>query len=286
MDREGEFDKAIASFDEAIRLDPKIANLPFYKRYRAAAESLRTNAQDSKFAEEVIRGLTRSEKADYDQAIAAWDEAIRLDPNHSEAHRWRGDASLNKHEFDKALSEYDEAIRLDPKNGMAYWCRGAALTGKGEFDKAIASFDEAIRLDPRIANIPYYKRFREVAEAPWSMGLLVASHCSLSACVYSSHSPRGPPCGTGSPSPTVTSNVTVRRSIGRVWESYRHPIHPTECLRSSTFRLQNDKGSFYETRCTIWHADLLIRCHSPRRRQRRRPLPRNREEVDPSHQQR
>ena len=169
----GEFDKAIASFDEAIRLDPKIANLPFYKRYRAVAESLRPNPQNSKFAEEAQRGLDAFERADYDQAIVALDEAIRLDPNHSEAHRWRGDASLNKHELDKALSEYDEAIRLDPKNGMAYCCRGAAWTEKGEFDKAIASFDEAIRLDPEIANLSFYKRYRTAAEFPWSLGLLV-----------------------------------------------------------------------------------------------------------------
>ncbi len=113
------------------------------------------------------------QRADYDQAIVAFDKLIRLDPNHSEAHRWRGDALLNKHEFDKALSEYDEAIRLDPKNGMAYCGRGAASTEKGEFDKAIASFDEAIRLDPQIANMPFYKRYRAVAEAPWSPGLLV-----------------------------------------------------------------------------------------------------------------
>ena len=169
----GEFDQAIASFDEAIRLDPQIANMPFYKRYRTAAESLRPNPRNPKFAEEAQRGLDAFQRADYDQAIVAFDELIRLDPNHSEAHRWRGDASLNKHEFDKALSEYDEAIRLDPKNGMAYSGRGAASTEKGEFDKAIASFDEAIRLDPEIANLPFYKRYRTVAEAPWSLGLLV-----------------------------------------------------------------------------------------------------------------
>ncbi len=169
----GEFDKAIASFDEAIRLDPKIANMPFYKRYRAVAESLPPNPQNPKFAEEARRGLDAFQRADYDQAIVAFDELIRLDPNHSEAHRWRGDASLNRREFDRALSEYDEAIRLNPKNGMAYSSRGAALTGKGEFDKAIASFDEAIRLDPKIANMPFYKRYRAVAEWPWSLGLSV-----------------------------------------------------------------------------------------------------------------
>ena len=122
-------------------------------------------ARNSKFAEEARRGLDAFRRADYDQAIVAFDELIRLDPNHSEAHRWRGDALLNKHEFDKALSEYDEAIRLDPKNGMAYCGRGAASTGKGEFDKAIPSFEEAIRLDPRIASMPFYKRCRAVAES-------------------------------------------------------------------------------------------------------------------------
>ena len=169
----GEFDKAIASFDEAIRLDPEIADMPFYQRFRTAAESLRPYPRNSKFAEEAKRGSDAFERGDFDQAIVAWDEAIRIDPNHSEVHRWRGDASLNKHELDKALSEYDEAIRLDPKNGMAYCCRGAALTAKGEYDKAIASFDEAIRLDPKIANLSFYKRYRTVAELPWSLGLTV-----------------------------------------------------------------------------------------------------------------
>jgi tetratricopeptide (TPR) repeat protein len=131
------------------------------------------DTRKAKFAEEAKRGLDAFRRADYDQAIVAFDELIRLDPNRSEAHRWRGDASLNKHEFDKALSEYDEAIRLDPKNGMAYSGRGAASTEKGEFDKAIASFDEAIQLDPKIANSSFYKRYRTAAEVPWALGLSV-----------------------------------------------------------------------------------------------------------------
>ena len=169
----GDFEKAIASFDLAIRLDPEIAKMPLYKRFRTVAESLRPNPRNLKFAEAAKRGTDAFERRDYDQAIVAWDEAIRLDPTDSEVHRWRGDASLNKHELDKALSEYDEAIRLDPKNGMAYCCRGAALTGQGEYDKAIASFDLAIRHDPEIASLSFYKRYRAVAELPRSFGLSV-----------------------------------------------------------------------------------------------------------------
>jgi serine/threonine protein kinase len=143
------------------------ASIGILYKFRGRFSGNSANARStSKFAEAARRGLAAFERADYDQAIVAWDEAIRIDPNHSTVHRWRGDASLNKHEIDKALSEYDEAIRLDPKNGMAYCCRGVVLIAKGEFDKAIASFDEASRLDPRIADMPLYKRYRAAVEAP------------------------------------------------------------------------------------------------------------------------
>ena len=143
------------------------ASLGIFSKFRGRSSGKSPNARDtSQFAEAARRGLAAFESGDYDQAIVAWDEAIRIDPNHSTVHRWRGDASLNKHEIDKALSEYDEAIRLDPKNGMAYCCRGVVLIAKGEFDQAIASFDEAIRLDPWIADTPLYKNYRAAVEAP------------------------------------------------------------------------------------------------------------------------
>jgi tetratricopeptide (TPR) repeat protein len=149
------------------------ASLGVISAFRGRFSGNPPSARNSKFAEEVRRGSDAFKKADYDRAAAAFDELIRLDPNHSEAHRWRGDASLNKGEFDRALSEYGEAILLDPRNGMAYAVRGAAWTEKGEFDRAIASFDEAIRLDAKIADMPFYERHRAVAEARWFLGLLV-----------------------------------------------------------------------------------------------------------------
>jgi tetratricopeptide (TPR) repeat protein len=151
------------------------ASMGILFQFRGRFSGNSPSARNSTFAEEAKRGSDAYERADFDQAIVAWDEAIRIDPNHSAAHRWRGDASLNKHELDKALFQYDEAIRLDSSNGMAYCSRGAASTEKGEFDTAIASFDKAIRIDPQIANMPFYKRYRAVAEAPWSLvlGLLV-----------------------------------------------------------------------------------------------------------------
>ncbi len=144
-----------------------------------------SSSRISTFDDEAKRGLDAFRRADYGRAIVAFDELIRIDPNHSEAHRWRGDALLNERELDKALCEYDEAIRLDPKNGMAQSGRGAASTEKGEFDRAIASFDEAIRLDPNIAQLPFYNRYRTVAEYPWLVGLsVVVPLLALGFCLF------------------------------------------------------------------------------------------------------
>jgi serine/threonine protein kinase len=168
-----DFDQAIVEFDRPIWLDPETGDMRFYTRQTTAPESLRPNPQNPRFVVEAQRGLGAFERADYDQAIVAFDELIRLQPFHSEVRRWRGDASLNKREFDRALSEYDEAIRLDPRNGMAYSGRGHASMRKGEYGQAIASFDEAKRLDPNITNIPFYQRYRTDAQFPWSPGLSV-----------------------------------------------------------------------------------------------------------------
>ena len=108
----------------------EIANLPFYKRYRAAAESLHPNLQNPKFADEAQRGLDAFKRADFDQAIVAFDELIRLDLNHSEAHRWRGDASLNKHEFDKAVRiRRSDPARSEEWHGLQWSWRRLDLEG-------------------------------------------------------------------------------------------------------------------------------------------------------------
>ena len=50
--------------------------------------------------------------------------------------------------YDEAIKAYDEAIRLDPKDAGTWGTKGAALAGQGKYEEAIKAFDEAIRLDP------------------------------------------------------------------------------------------------------------------------------------------
>ena len=124
----GEYDRAIADANEAIRLDPK--NAIGYG----------------------IRGLAYDSKGDYDRAIADASEAIRLDPKVTNVYLNRGSAYDSKGEYDRAIADYSDAIRLNPKNERAYNNRGFAYNAKGEYDRAIADTSEAIRLDPKFPN--------------------------------------------------------------------------------------------------------------------------------------
>ena len=66
----GDYDRAMADFNETIRLDPKHA-LAFRRR-----------------------GVIYAKKGDYDRAIADYNEAIRLDPKYALALCNRGMAKL------------------------------------------------------------------------------------------------------------------------------------------------------------------------------------------------
>jgi tetratricopeptide (TPR) repeat protein len=97
------------------------------------------------------RGVIRCRRGDYAEAIADYSEVIRLDPKNVSAFVNRGIARHYKGEFDAALVDYEQAIRLDPMNLSALICHGDAWWGKREFDKAIADYDEALRRDPKNA---------------------------------------------------------------------------------------------------------------------------------------
>jgi len=57
----------------------------------------------------------------------------------------------NDGRWQEAIAEYDEAIRLNPQYAEAYNDRGIAYCNLGEHQRAIEDLNEAIRLDPQLA---------------------------------------------------------------------------------------------------------------------------------------
>ena len=96
-------------------------------------------------------GNTKYDLGDYKGAIADYDSAIRLKPDHAKAYYNRGNAKGKLGQHLAAIADYDIAIRLNPDYATAYNNRGTAKGKLGQHFAAIADYDSAIRLKPDLA---------------------------------------------------------------------------------------------------------------------------------------
>jgi tetratricopeptide (TPR) repeat protein len=157
----GDYDRAIADYDKAIRLNPYweeytdrgIAYLIGKHDYdRAIADFNQAIRLERKYVAAYDgRGLAYSEKGDYNRAIGDFDQAIQLNPSYVNPYSHRGYAYGKKGDFDRAMADLNKALTLDPKYARGYANRGAILEQHGELAHAIADYDQAIQLDPNDA---------------------------------------------------------------------------------------------------------------------------------------
>jgi tetratricopeptide (TPR) repeat protein/serine/threonine protein kinase len=88
------------------------------------------------------------QKGDPNGSIAAFREAIRLDPNYASPHNGLGLIRLDQRDPDGAIASFLEAIRLNPRFAQAHYNMGKALRAKGDPDGAIAAYKKAIEINP------------------------------------------------------------------------------------------------------------------------------------------
>jgi len=102
-------------------------------------------------------GLQLESQGRLKEAIAEFDEAIRLDPNLSGAYNNRGIVYARLGQFQQAIKDFDEAIRLNPRDALAYYNRATAYYHLDQFQSVIQDLEEAIRLNPQDAEAYYYR---------------------------------------------------------------------------------------------------------------------------------
>src|SRR5208282_5641351 len=95
------------------------------------------------------RGETLRELGRLEDALAAFDETIRLLPRNEVARNARGETLRELGRLEDALAAFDETIRLLPRDVVARNARGETLRELGRPEDALAAFDETIRLFPR-----------------------------------------------------------------------------------------------------------------------------------------
>ncbi|MDR0376968.1 MAG: tetratricopeptide repeat protein, partial [Spirochaetaceae bacterium] len=97
------------------------------------------------------RGLVYFEIQAAGQAIADFTTAIRLDGNYAAAYFNRGLAYSGRQEYDRAMADYNETVRLAPSHAKARNNRGNMFVLRKDYDRAMADYNEAIRLNPMSA---------------------------------------------------------------------------------------------------------------------------------------
>jgi tetratricopeptide (TPR) repeat protein len=122
--RNGETDRAIEDYSEALRLDPK-ATETYYSRGRALLD-----------------------KNAYTQAIQDFNQALVRNSKHSLARNGRAWALFKLGDLTAALEEADQTIAADSKYAPAYDTRAHIYEALGKREQAVADFRKALALDP------------------------------------------------------------------------------------------------------------------------------------------
>ncbi len=170
---QGQFDRAIAEYQTALRLKPDYATAHYnlglaYASQgqfdRAIAEYQTTLRLSQDFAEVHNNlGFAYVSQGQFDRAIAEYQTALRLKPDYAMAHYNLGLAYASQGQFDRAIAEYQTTLRLRHDFAEIHNDLGAAYASQGQFDRAIAEYQTALRLNP------------DLIEAHYNLGLTYAS---------------------------------------------------------------------------------------------------------------
>lgn len=184
-----DFDGAIRSFSECIRLNPNEGHCfknrgIVYNQMKNVdsaiadlTQAIKLNPQD--FVAYRQRGVIYYFSKKYNEAEADLKAALKINPNDENAkkalslvtidkllpgigdiaqaspHLKLGNEQLAKKDYDGAISSYSECIRVNPQSDSCYYNRGLAHNGKKNYDAAIADYTGAVKLNPKSANAFY-----------------------------------------------------------------------------------------------------------------------------------
>lgn len=154
----GEFELAIATFSNIIRIDPKnaaaynsrgYAKIQFDQIENGLADLDKAISLDPQLADAwANRGLAYYLLEQWDNAHRNYSKAIELEPGFAWAYNGRGNVNASQKKYDLALQDLGMAISLDAANSDFYKDRGMVYNDKNNPDLAIADFNKAIELNP------------------------------------------------------------------------------------------------------------------------------------------
>jgi tetratricopeptide (TPR) repeat protein len=105
----------------------------------------------------IDQGIKNSQSGRYDQALQAFDQALKLKPNDPALITYKGVVYYAKGDNAKALQLFEEAIKLNPNFARAYYQRGMVYQSQEKYREAVPDLEKAKRLgygvDPDFINM-------------------------------------------------------------------------------------------------------------------------------------
>lgn len=92
------------------------------------------------------RGVDLQDEGQFRQAIAAYDEAIRFDPEFEDAYHNRAICHAALGHYSEAIEDASRALELNPRSAQTYAIRGMVYADLGQSWQAIADLEEALDL--------------------------------------------------------------------------------------------------------------------------------------------
>jgi tetratricopeptide (TPR) repeat protein len=142
--------------EEAQRAYQRVLELRQQAMEKKPASRVPKSPEDEAEAEDKL-GYAYLNTAEFEAAIAAFKEALRLQPQNADYHRhlgnayyWQGrqDAEAPNTQLDLAIAEYEEARRLAPDDSLLLTVLGGAYQEAGRKEDALHAYEEGVTAAP------------------------------------------------------------------------------------------------------------------------------------------
>lgn len=120
------------------------------------------------------RGVELVEQGKVPEAIAAFNQALKIYPTYEHAYNNLGLALGSQDKFAEAAAAFNQALEINPRNFETYNNLGIALGSQGKLSEAVAAFNQAVQINP---NDPTSRQ--NLGFALWSQGKLPEAVAAL-----------------------------------------------------------------------------------------------------------
>lgn len=110
-----------------------------------------TSTVQTKAQKFLRQGLNKLNRGDYPGALENFQQALRLDPNFTEAYVCRSIIHYYQGDHLGAIEDCNQVLRINPRNADAYNNRGLNRCALRDYKGAIADFNQTLEIEPNHA---------------------------------------------------------------------------------------------------------------------------------------